>query len=191
MSGVKIRIRTFRTPADIAAPGALDGVIDQATLFADTLYLEREGLPGNLSALAQRIIALAPLAASNARSAAELMACIGNINRLLAVWPALKSAEASRHHGTIGGSRAKRQRWAEAAAERLASERHATEDDAWRALPDAAEPWEFETDEADIEVYADGDDLIAVNSATRKEQRPLKKSTFLKNYYRSARIAGK
>lgn len=93
MSGVKIKVRTFRTPADITAPGALDGVIDQATLFADTLYLEREGLPCNLSALAQRIIVLAPLASSDARSAAEIMARIGDINRLLAIWPILQQGK--------------------------------------------------------------------------------------------------
>lgn len=182
---------TFQAPADITAPGALDVVLARARLFADNLYLEREGLPANLSALAQRIIALAPLAASDVRSAAEVMACIGSINRLLAVWPALKAVEASKRHGTIGGSRPKRQRWAEATAEMLASKRHVDEAAAWSALPKDAAPWEFETDEADFEVYADGDDLIAVNSDTRKEQRTLKKSTFLKNYYRPARLAGK
>lgn len=107
MSGIKVKAMTFPAPADLAAPGALDGVVENARLLADTLHLEREGLPGNLSALSQRIIALAPLAASDARSAAELMACIVNINRLLLVWPALKTAEASKRHGANGGGRDK------------------------------------------------------------------------------------
>lgn len=95
MSGAKIKVRAFRTPVDLTAPGALDLLSEQARLYADTLYLEREGLPGNLSALAQRIIALVPMAASDVRSAAEITARIGEINRLLAVWPTLQQQKTS------------------------------------------------------------------------------------------------
>ncbi len=191
MSGIKVKAMTFPAPADLAAPGALDGVVENARLLADTLHLEREGLPGNLSALSQRIIALAPLAASDARSAAELMACIVNINQLLLVWPALKTAEASKRHGANGGGRDKKRTWAEAAAKRLASTRHASAESAWQALPSADKPWLFEADKLDFEVYVDGDSVIAVDDNSRKEVGSLKKSTFLKIYYRPARKAGR
>ncbi|MDG9856332.1 hypothetical protein N5C93_12735 [Pseudomonas nitroreducens] len=191
MSGIKVKAITFLAPADFAAPGALDGVVENARLLADTLYLEREGLPGNLSALSQRIIALAPLAASDTRSAAELMACIVNINRLLLVWPALKTAEASKRHGANGGCRHKKRKWAKAVAKRLASTRHASAESAWQALPSADNPWLFEADEFDFEVYIDGDSVIAVDDNSRKELGSLKKSTFLKIYYRPARKAGR
>lgn len=190
MSRAKMKVMTFRTPADITAPGAIDDVQAHARIFADTLYLEREGLPSNLSALAQRIIVLAPQAASDARSAAEIMARIGDINRLLAVWPALKAAEAAKHNGAIGGRSPKRKPWAETVAEHLADQNHPTEEAAWLALPAPAAAWEFETDAADFEVYTEGGSVIAVDSITREEQRPLKKSTFLKNYYRRARQRG-
>lgn len=84
---------TFQAPADISAPGALEGVLERARLFSDTLYLEREGLPANLSALAQRIIMLAPQAASDVRSAAEIMARIGDIKGLLAQWADLQQGK--------------------------------------------------------------------------------------------------
>jgi len=190
MSGVKVKVMVFRTPADITAPGAMSGVLARAQVFADTLYLEREGLPGNLSVLAQRIISLAPLAASDPRSAAEIMVRIGDINRLLAVWPALKVAETAKRNGAVGGSRAKRQPWAEALADKLADQRHPTEDSAWYAIPTPDAAWDIETDAADFEVYAEDGSVIAVNADTREEQRALKKSTFLKNYYRPARRAG-
>lgn len=191
MSGVKVKVMTFQAPADITAPGALDGVVARAQLFADTLYLEREELPGNISALSQQILRLAPIAPADTRAAAQLVACIGHINRLLAIWPTLKAAQASQHNGAIGGRRPKRKLWGAATAEKLASEYHSTEEAAWLALPSHDAAWDIETDEADYEVYADGDSVIAVDCGTRKEQRALKKSTFLKNYYRPARLAGK
>ena len=190
MSRVKVKVMTFHTPADITAPGAIDDVHARAQIFADTFYLEREGLPANLSALAQRIIMLAPHAASDARSAAEIMARIGDINRLLAVWPVLEAAEAAKRNGAKGGRSRKRKPWAETVADHLAGQNHPTEEAAWLALPAPEDAWEFETDAADFEVYTEGGSVIAVNSITGEEERPLKKSTFLKNYYRPARQRG-
>lgn len=182
----------FSVPADITAPGALEGVISRAQIFADTLYLEREGLPANLSVHARRVVALAPLALTDPSMMAELMKSIGNINRLLAIWPALKAhtarTEKQKADGAKGGRASKRAAWADEVANRLAAGDHATEDIAWLALPDSATAWEIETKHADFVVYAENDEVVAVDATSQKESK-LKKSTFLKNYYRKAKRA--
>lgn len=182
----------FSVPADITAPGALEGVASRAQIFADTLYLEREGLPGNLSVHARRVVALAPLALTDPSMMAELMKSIGNINRLLAIWPTLKShtaqTEKQKAYGAKGGRTAKLRVWAVEVANKLAKGNHATDDIAWLALPDSATAWEIETKHADFVVYAENDEVIAVDDASKKESK-LKKSTFLKNYYRKAKRA--
>jgi len=190
MSGAKVRVRSFPASADITNPESLAIIEQSAQLLADTLFLQREGLPCNLSALAQCILRLTPLAATDARAAAQLMARIGDINRLLAIWPALESAQAAKRHGAIGGRKPKRQQWAVEAAIKLAEQSHPTEDAAWSAIPQPGDAWQIETDEADFEVYADGGSLIAVDVNSGREPRPLKKSTFLKSYYRPARRSG-
>ncbi len=182
-----VRVRVFIAPVDITAPGAIEDVQTRARQFADTLFLESEGLPGNLSVHAMEILRLAPLAAADARAAAQLMARIGYINRLLAVWPTLKAAQAAKQYGARGGRQPKRRLWAAEVAVQLAQQNHPTEGAAWAALPGPEAAWEIETDDADFEVYAEHDSLIAVDANTRQELRPLKMSTFLKNYYRPAR----
>jgi len=190
MNGATVRVRRFPAPADITNPESLAIIEQNAHMLADTLYLQREGLPGNLSVHAQRILLLAPLAVTDARAAAQLFARIGDINRLLAIWPALEAAQAAKRHGAIGGRKPKRQQWAVETAIKLAEQNHPTEDAAWTAIPQPEAAWQIETDEADFEVYADGGSLIAVDANTRRELKPLKKSTFLKNYYRPARRPG-
>lgn len=109
--------------------------------------------------------------------------------------------ETARACGAKGGSARKRKGWAELTAAKLREEAQGcTEDEAWGLLPGSRypdkelEPWEFELDgEFDVEVYQDGDKLVAVNPATKAPigKGELKKSTFFKEYYRKAIKGGK
>lgn len=104
--------------------------------------------------------------------------------------------------GKKGGSQSKRKQWAEIAAKLLLQAAEGcTQDEAWEKLPDPQKEWTIETDmgsgddliisEYDIAVYRDGDSLVAVNKETRVVIGELKKSTFLREYYRKIKNSGK
>lgn len=95
-----------------------------------------------------------------------------------------KQAIAEIAGGRKGGSKPKRKEWAEAAANKLNDEYpSATKKKGWGKIPLSVEPWNFETDSADYEVYRDGENLVAVDEATRKESA-ITKATFFKEYYK-------
>lgn len=86
--------------------------------------------------------------------------------------------------GKKGGSKSKRKEWAEAAANKLNDEYlSATKEEGWSKIPPSNASWEIETVLADYEVYRDGENLVAVDEATRKESA-ITKATFFKEYYR-------
>jgi len=99
----------------------------------------------------------------------------------------LRSKRKSTASGSKGGKAPKRKEWAEMAATLLANEAESlTKGEAWEKLPTSYNPWEFETDAADVRVYRDGDSLCAEDSNNNKRIGALKKSAFLKRYYKTA-----
>ena len=94
-----------------------------------------------------------------------------------------------RADGARGGSAKKRRAWAEETARKLAENaRGVSENEAWKRLPEPSMAWELEMLEADFVVYKDGDQLHAVYVPERDcNPAPLKRSTFLRNYFRKAR----
>jgi len=97
--------------------------------------------------------------------------------------------------GSKGGKKDKRKPWAVKTAARLVKKTKGdSRDEAWDKLPGSRSPWLFEFGgEFDVQVYRDGDKLVAVNSATKQPigKGELKKSSFLKEYYRPAKNSGK
>ncbi len=75
------------TAHQITFTGDMQDLAARVTVLSDTLYLEQNGLPGNLSPLARRIIELVELPGS----AVEIMQRLADINRLLMVWPILQT----------------------------------------------------------------------------------------------------
>lgn len=99
----------------------------------------------------------------------------------------LRSKRKSTASGSKGGKAPKRKEWAEMAATSLAKEaKGLTKEKAWEKLPTSRSPWEFETDAADFCVYRDGDTLCAEDSNSWERLGEIKKSAFLKRYYRKA-----
>lgn len=99
-----------------------------------------------------------------------------------------------REGGRKGGLACKRKLWAEKTAARMVKEmKGCTEDQAWEKIPSSSKPWVFEFREFDVEVYRDGDKLMAENSATQIPigKGELKKSSFFKQYYKPAKNSGK
>lgn len=104
---------------------------------------------------------------------------------------AIAQKEKSRAGGAKGGSRPKHQEWGDLVARELLKLAEGLSDDtAWAKIPNSFSPWEFQTDEYDINIYVSDDNLIAVDQSTLGEYRPIKKSTFLKNYYRPVKKLG-
>ena len=96
----------------------------------------------------------------------------------------------SREAGRRGGSVSKRSQWAQEVAEVLVQLQPKTEADAWAHLQVSSNPLEIEIGGDCFEVYVDGDSLCA-EIAGKPSPRPIKKSTFFKNYYRPAKNSGK
>lgn len=178
----------FRLPPTLT-PDNIHIVIEQARYFADPLNLERDGLPGNLSPLASRILAIAPTAVTDPYLDKELTAKVANINRLLAIWPDLQARKKSKEHGAKGGRKSKRKLWAGETAKKLASEDRHSGEAAWRRLPDAHHPLEIETlDYGTFSVFRDGSTLYAQNNLTRSLDW-LAKRTFIDKYYRPLKVS--
>ncbi|MBB3330412.1 hypothetical protein BDK63_001278 [Halomonas campaniensis] len=99
----------------------------------------------------------------------------------------LRSKRKSTASGSKGGKAPKRKEWAEMAANSLAKEAEGlTKDKAWDKLPTSYSAWEFETDAAAFCVYRDGDTLCAEDLENGQRLGEIKKSAFLKRYYRKA-----
>ena len=88
-----------------------------------------------------------------------------------------------------GGSAPKRQEWAEEIAQRLAKRAQGlSENGAWEKLPaESFEAWSVGQDD-EFAVYREGDMLRAdPDLPSIRTPRPLKRSTFMKQYFRKAR----
>lgn len=98
--------------------------------------------------------------------------------------------------GAKGGAAPKRKPWAELAAEKLAdvaASKHFTEEQAWKYLAEQAEshdPWTLEKGLEEWEFYCDGSKVFAKYADGESRTETLKKSSFLKNYYRKAKKGG-
>lgn len=106
------------------------------------------------------------------------------------VW--VRKGEALSPNGRKGGRKSSRKSaWAEWVAVELAKKvpPGKPEQKAWDYLPESVAPWVREPEDfaggEDFECYRDGDELIAENDSGSIEK--LKRSTFLRNYYRPAR----
>jgi hypothetical protein len=95
---------------------------------------------------------------------------------------------ASKTDGQIGGKMPKRRKWADGVVERLKEcAGTARKEDAWDMLPDSHDAWDDIETDADVwEIYRDGEKLVARSTTTGKETA-LKKSAFLKNYYKNGK----
>lgn len=80
----------------------------------------------------------------------------------------------SKTGGAKGGKNPKRRQWAEWACNRAGC---------WENLPNSSHPWEFSLNDMEVlEVYRDGDSLIAADPETGREHK-LARSTLEKRYF--------
>jgi len=109
---------------------------------------------------------------------------------------AIHAAKRSKSSGTGGGKAPKRRVWAEMVANEVCG--HGTRAEIWAYLKKHAtstEPYVFENDEAEFEVFVDYDEkgreaIFGVNTLTRHSQK-IVKSTFFKEYVRKVKGGGK
>lgn len=181
----------FRKPLTLA-PDNIHIVTEQARYFADPLNLERDGLPGNLSPLARRILDIAHAALTDPDMREELATRVADINNLLAIWPDLQARKKSKEHGAKGGRKSKRTLWAEETAKKLASKDLHSGEAAWRTLPPAHPEdhrCKVETpDDGEFCVFRDGSKLSAENQSTGSIDS-LAKRTFIDKYYRPLKVS--
>lgn len=90
--------------------------------------------------------------------------------------PLAVSGWKSKAGGGAGGKNPKRRQWAEWACKRAGC---------WDKLPDSVSPWEFNLNDMTVlEIYRDGDALIAADTDTGKEYK-LARSTIEKRYLKN------
>lgn len=95
------------------------------------------------------------------------------------------AAQRAVQNGTKGGKHCKRPKWAEYAAEQIASAPN--KEAAWNRIPTPQNAWEYETNAESLVIYRDnveGDDRIVCADPVTKKEWSRAKSSFLKRYYK-------
>lgn len=133
------------------------------------------------------------LGAIDAEDDAWLMTRLEKIKRVRAdADPAKEAIEkhaAAQEAGSKGGKTPKRKAWADQYAKSLSDQyRGSTKEQIWGQIPDASIPGfagdKVETNDADFEVYRDGETLIAKDENTIKESKVTQR-TFMRHYLKT------